>query len=690
MNCAACVATVEKTLLSLKGMKEASVSLASEEARITFDPSILQQEAIEKAIKDAGYKIIFPETEIDESQERKEELIHKIRLIICIVFTVPLFIFTMGSMLFSSIKHISGISQLCLCIPVMLCGYTFYTRGFRSLFKGHPNMDSLVAVASSASFIFSLVNLIKGSSNLYFEGVATIITLIMVGKHLELKSKAQASSAIKALMTLSPKKATVITDDGSLKEIDISLLQKDQIVLVHPGEKIASDGIIIEGNSDIDESMLTGESLPVYKTVNDQVYGATLNTTGSFKFKVTKTGEETVLSSIIRMVKEAQASKAPIQRIADKIAAVFVPVVMSLSLITLLLWFIFTKDFALSLKNAVSVLVIACPCSLGLATPIAIQVATGKGAQNGILFRNANALENLGNMKNIVFDKTGTLTTGKPVIINDVSQETLYLASIAEQKSEHPYAKAILNAYKGNLIDTRTFTSIAGQGVIARCEEGRIVCGNRTLMNDNDIIIPDEEAQIYIALNNEYKGSIVLSDQIKADSKDSINALKNLGLNPSILTGDTLKNTVSVAEKVGITDIHASVLPHEKLSFIENTEACIMVGDGINDAPALEKADIGIAMGSGTDAALNSADIVIVNSSLSTIEKAIRLSRATIKNIKLSLFWAFFYNVIGIPISAGLLTIFGGPGLDPMLCALCMSLSSISVVLNALRLRSFK
>lgn len=692
MNCAACSATVEKVLNKLNGIESASVSLATEEARIVRDPDVISNQDIEKAVKDAGYTITFGPDNSFENEQRKAT-VHLIKLIVCIAFDLPLFVLCLGHLIIPSLPHLNGWIQLLLCIPVLAAGSSFFTRGLPALIKGHPNMDSLVAVGSSASFLFSLWNLIIGSGTYYFEGVATIITLVMVGKHIEVRSRRKAGDSIRALMALAPSKARLLKEEGAAPIlVDVKDLKPGDLVMVLPGDKVATDGVVVSGYSDVNESMLTGESLPVSKSKGDSVYGATLNTTGSFTFKVTKTGNETALYEIIKMVKEAQSSKAPIQRIADRVAGVFVPVVMSLSALVFVLWFAIGKDFSTALKNAVSVLVIACPCSLGLATPIAIQAATGKGAENGILFRSAVALETLASAKNVMFDKTGTLTTGNLEVVNNPSERLLYLASIAEQRSEHPYAKAVLRAYGKEVPESRTFTSIPGQGVIVRCTQGRIVAGNALLMADNDIVIPSDEleAQIYLGLNGEYQGCIVLRDSVRTDAKESVALLKELGLSCSILTGDSLSHAQDIAAQTSISDVKASLLPQDKLNLIAKVQNSVMVGDGINDAPALEKADIGIAMGSGTDAALSSADIVIVNSSLSSVPKAIRLSRATVKNIKLSLFWAFFYNCIGIPVAAGVLNLFGGPELDPMLSALCMSLSSISVVLNALRLRLFK
>ena len=714
MSCAACSASVERILNRKDGVESAQVSLAAEEASIIYDENKISIEEMQEAVKKGGFKLLAPEEEGSEDkesqQEKKTEKFHLIRLYTCIIFALPLFILCMAPMVFPSLPMVSGWIQMALCIPVMIAGYTFFTKGFFNLVKLQPNMDSLVATGATASFIYSLVNLIQNtqhmamrhamSHNYYFEGVATIITLVMVGKHIELRSRRKAGDSIKSLMSLAPSKATLVKD-GKTQEIDAKDIAIGDLILVHPGEKIAADGQIVEGASDVDESMLTGESLPVAKTVGSKVWGATINTNGSFIFKTEKVGKDTVLSSIIKMVKEAQASKAPIARLADKVAGVFVPVVMSISVLTLIAWLLGGKGISFALRCAVSVLVIACPCSLGLATPIAIMVSTGKAASLGILFRSAQAIEQLSAMKNVMFDKTGTLTQGKPKVSFYTDILTLHLAALAERKSEHPYAKAIIEAAQEldeNLadklknVDDSDFEALVGKGIKATTEEGTILAGNKLLMQDFGIQMPEslEQAQIYVALNGQYKGLIKISDTLRKESKEAVAQLKEMGLRCTMLTGDNDTTAKEIATEAGLDGYHASLLPQDKLSFIEQTPDCIMVGDGINDAPALEKASIGIAMGGGTDAAMQVADVVIMNSNLKSVPKAVQLSRVTIKNIKMSLFWAFFYNSLGIPIAAGVLTLFGGPALDPMIAALCMSLSSLSVVLNALRLRKFK
>lgn len=760
MSCAACSASVERILSRKEGVESAQVSLAAEEATIVYDEDKVSFEELQSIVKKAGFQLLPPQDDSQEGmsdeeskQEKKSERMHLIRLYTCIAFTVPLFILCMGPMVVPSMPMTSGWIQMALCIPVMIAGYTFFTKGFFNLFKLQPNMDSLVATGATASFVYSLVNLIQTTAanvqtsqlaaqhaamghtmeamemagmtmehpHLYFEGVAMIITLVMVGKHIELRSRRKAGDSIRSLMNLAPAKATLVKD-GRNVEIDAKDIAVGDLILVHPGEKIAADGIVMEGASDVDESMLTGESLPVSKTVGSQVWGATINTNGSFIFKTQKIGKDTVLSSIIEMVKQAQASKAPIARLADKVSGVFVPIVMSISLVTLVAWLLAGRDISFALRCAVSVLVIACPCSLGLATPIAIMVSTGKAASLGILFRSAQALEQLSNMKTVMFDKTGTLTQGKPKVSFYTDFGTLRLAALAERRSEHPYAKAILEAYEdeaskntieggnGNGDDECnesctieklgdsdsangvSFEAIVGKGIRATVPEGVILAGNRALMEDNGIEMPkeDSQAQIYVALNGQYKGLVMIEDSLRPEAKEAVAKLRELGLESTMLTGDNQKTAAAIAKQADLDGFHASLMPQDKLSFIERNKDSIMVGDGINDAPALEKAGIGIAMGCGTDAAMQVADVVIMNSNLNSVPTAIRLSRATIKNIKHSLFWAFFYNTLGIPVAAGLLTLFGGPTLDPMIAALCMSLSSLSVVLNALSLKRFK
>ncbi len=675
MSCSACSASVERVLSKTKGVAKVSVSLASEEANIEFDSSVVTEKQLASVVAKAGFKLVFSQDDSDENDENKQ----KLRLLVCITFAVPLFVLAMA--------HVNAWIQICLCVPVMIAGRAFYIKGFSSLFKGHPNMDSLVALGSLASFIYSFVNLVTNHNAFYFEGVSTIITLVMVGKYIEKRSKRKAGAAIGDLINLAPAKATVIKD-GKPSLINALDLKEGDIVLVHPGERIASDGVVIEGASEIDESMLTGESVPVLKNPGDKVFGASLNTSGSITIKIEKTGKDTVLSSIIEMVKQAQSSKAPIARIADKVSGVFVPVVIGLSVATFLLWYFFTKNLETALRNAVSVLVIACPCSLGLATPIAIMVSTGKAATEGILFRDAAALERIGTMENVMFDKTGTLTEGKPHVVSFTDNQTLLLAASCESKSEHPFAKAVLEKTNTSFVTPATdFESFPGKGIKAKVNQSIVLAGKKSFLEENNIVCPESSAQILVAKDGQFVGEIFISDTVREDSRETVSRLKALGLKCTMLTGDNEETARKIAELTALDNYEHSLLPQDKLTIIKNNRNTIMVGDGINDAPALQQADIGIAMGSGTDAAISNADVVLLSANLFAIPRAVELSRKTIRNIKISLFWAFFYNTIGIPVAAGLLTLFGGPAMNPMLCAMCMSLSSLSVVSNALRLR---
>ena len=675
MSCSACSAAVERVLKGLRGIESASVNLASEEAYIEFDDKIISVKQMASAVKKAGFVLVT-----DNHEGSENETAHKVRLLVCIAFAVPLFILAM-------FFRVSGYLLLGLCVPVMIAGRLFYKKGFVSLFNGHPDMDSLVAISSGASFVFSIVNLIKGSGDCYFEGVSTIITLVMVGKHIELRARRKAGDSIKALSELAPQTAHLVTD-GIEKTVLASELSQGDLVSVRPGERIPADGVLVSGCSEADESMITGESLPVVKNPGDNVIGASLNANGAFIFRVEKTGKDSVLSSIIEMVRQAQNSKAPIARLADKVSGIFVPVIMGISLLTFILWFLTGYEFSFALRCAVSVLVIACPCSLGLATPVAIMVATGKAASKGILFRDAGTLENIGKMKNIMFDKTGTLTTGNPKVVSYTDEKTIFLAAICEKNSEHPFAKAVLSEVKEKDIpQCSEFVSVPGRGIKAVYEGKKILAGNSLFMNENGITLKDMNAQIHVACDNEYVGGIVIKDSLRKDAADTISKLKSFGKTCTMLTGDNQETASEIALECGLDSFRASLLPEDKLNFIKSVPDCIMVGDGINDAPSLEQAQIGIAMGSGTDIAISSADVVIMSNELSAVSKAIEISEKTVSNIKLSLFWAFFYNILGVPIAAGILTLFGGPALNPMLCAMCMSLSSLSVVANALRLR---
>lgn len=724
MNCAACSASVEKALKKVPGMELAQVNLATEQATLSFDETQVTMDVIKKTVEKTGFSVIDANAKALEEEKEERERSQKLRLIIAACFTVPLLYVAMGPMIglpvFSFMSPETNaltfaIIQLILCIPVMLCGYTFYTRGYSKLFRLHPSMDSLVAVGTTASFLYSLWGLwrimngdIHAVHDLYFEGTATIITLVMFGKYLELLSKGRTGEAVKKLMALTPSVATVVRDG---KEVSISLSEVavGDIVIVKPGERLPVDGTVISGHTSIDESMLTGESIPVEKSIDSPVFGATMNGTGSITYRAEKVGADTALSQIIRLVQEAQGSKAPIARIADTVSGYFVPIVMAISVITFILWMLTGHEFSFAMTAAVSVLVIACPCALGLATPIAIMVGTGKGASFGILFRKAAALEGLQKITTIVFDKTGTLTTGKPVVTDIIPlgtiepAELLRLAASAEQPSEHPLADAIVREASERslaLSQALEFEAVPGKGIRVTVDGKKLLLGNAAFVN----AAPDETANtlasqgktpLFIAEDSVgLLGIIAVADTLKPESAKVVQDLEAMGINTVMLTGDNSITAHAVGKELGIGTVVAQLLPGEKANAVANFQKdgalVAMVGDGINDAPALTKADIGIAIGSGTDVAIESADVVLVKNNLGDLVTALRLSKATMRNIKQNLFWAFFYNTLGIPVAAGVLTLFGGPLLNPMFAALAMSLSSVSVVLNALRLNFFK
>jgi Cu+-exporting ATPase len=595
--------------------------------------------------------------------------------------------------------------QLILATLVMGCGYTFFTQGFKNLFLLHPNMDSLVAVGTTASYVYSIANMINGNHmHLYFEGVGTIITLVMLGKYMEAKSKEKTGAAIKKLMELAPETATVIRN-GLVSVINAKRVVVGDVVLVKPGEKIPVDGAITEGATAVDESLLTGESMPVEKKVGDAVYGATINTTGAITYTATKVGGDTALANIIKLVQDAQGSKAPIARIADQISGYFVPVVMAIALGVFLAWKLTGSSLDFALGTAVSVLVIACPCALGLATPIAIMVASGKGAQMGILFRNAGSIEELHKVKTIAFDKTGTLTQGKPVVTDlDGDADLLAVAASLEQASEHPLSKAIVQKaqeQKLTLSKPTDFLAIVGEGVVGNVDGKPVKIGNQKLIDIPEAyqkkmenLASQGKTALAVSLDNRVIGIIAIADTLRPETKQTIATLNQMGVHTVMLTGDNERTAKAIAAQCGVSDFVAGQLPGQKEETIKSLRAkygeIAMVGDGINDAPALAQADTGIAVGSATDVARESADVVLVRNNLEDVAKAIKLSQATMRNIKQNLFWAFFYNCLGIPVAAGLLTFFGGPTLSPMIASLCMAFSSLTVVTNALRLNRFK
>ncbi|MEI0541514.1 heavy metal translocating P-type ATPase [Brachyspira pilosicoli] len=746
MHCAACSRAVERALKKTEGIEEANVNIATEKAVFNYDEKKIKYDDIVNVVVKAGYQVLGKEEDpaIVKAREIKEQ---KIRLIVSAIFSIPLFYISMAPMV-SFVKfpipsflvhHINpqvfSIVAIFLCVPVMISGYKFYTLGFPALFRGSPNMDSLVAIGTTAAFTYSIYSTVLSfmglnphGDNLYYESAAVIITLVQFGKYLEARSKGKTGEAIKKLMGLQPKTATIIKD-GEEKEIKISDVKVDDIVLVRPGEKIPVDGEIIEGYSSVDESMLTGESIPVEKSVGDKVVGASINKTGSFKFKAQKVGADTALAQIIKLVEDAQGSKAPIAHIADVVSSYFVPAVITIALISGIIWFIALHNFVFSLTVFVSVLVIACPCALGLATPTAIMVGTGKGAELGILFKNAEALEVSQKINAVMFDKTGTLTEGKPYvtdIISDDKDKLLLIAASAENGSEHPLGEAIVREAKEKnikLLSIENFKAISGFGIETYIDNKKVLMGNDKLMNKENINIEnynsymdklskEGKTPMYVAYDNKLLGIIAVADKLKKESIEAINRLHKLGIKTAMITGDNKNTANSVAKEAGIDIVFAEVLPEEKSNEVKKLQeqgfTVAMVGDGINDAPALTQANVGIAIGSGTDVAIESADIVLVKSNTNDVVTAIELSKATMRDIKQNLFWAFCYNVIGIPIAAGVLHVFREPLiassiggfltaimgkdllLNPIFAALAMSLSSVSVVTNALRLNFFK
>lgn len=736
MTCATCALTVEKALSKVEGVHQASVNLATEKASVSYDPAQVSLAGIAAAVEKAGYKAVLPQTNspvtaVDSKEQHQSDLWS--RFIWSTVFTLPLLYIAMGPMLpggglpLPAFLHQSltfALVQLFLTLPVMYIGRAFYQKGFKTLFAGHPNMDSLIAVGTSAALVQGLImtvlvatgqaDMSHGHPELYFESAAVILTLITLGKYMEALSKGRTSDAIKKLMNLAPKTARVIRDNQEIT-LPLEQVQVGDVLQVRPGEQIPVDGKVLQGQSTVDESMLTGESLPVKKAVGDSVVGATLNQHGAFQMQATKVGADTTLAQIIRLVEEAQGSKAPIAQLADRVSAVFVPIVMVLALLSGLAWWTLGQEpWIFSLSITISVLVIACPCALGLATPTAIMVGTGKGAENGLLFKSGQAIEVLQKVNTIVFDKTGTITQGKPqvtdmtVFSSATEEEVLQLAASAEQYSEHPLAQALLKSAEDaglSLLPSQDFQALSGRGLSVKIAERTILLGNEKLMKESGIVISSAIATAetyanqaktpaYLAADGQLLAVIAIADQVKPSSKAAIQALHQMGMEVVMLTGDNEKTAQAIADQVGIDTVISQVLPEDKANQLKALQAqgkrVAMVGDGINDAPALAQAEVGIAIGSGTDVAIESADLVLMHSDLMDVPKAVRLSRLTMKTIKQNLFWAFAYNVIGIPIAMGLLHLFGGPLLNPMLAGAAMALSSVSVLLNALRLRTRK
>ena len=724
MSCAACVARVEKAVNSVDGVNACSVSLLTNSMGVEGD---IDTQKIISAVENAGYGATLKDetskTSEDDALKDTETPKLKKRLISSLGFLIVLMYISMGHVMWGWYFPIAnpyaiGIIEFILTIIIMIINRNFFVNGFKGLLHRSPNMDTLVALGSGASFVYSTYLLIKMFTvsgemahhylhEFYFESAAMILTLITVGKMLEARSKGKTTNALKSLMKLAPKTAIILVD-GVETEVPIENVQKGDIYIVRPGEQISVDGVIIDGHTAVDESALTGESIPVDKTVGDKVSGGTINQSGFIKCEALRVGEDTTLSQIIKMVSDAAATKAPIAKIADKVSGVFVPIVISIAVITTVIWLITGQTFGYALARGISVLVISCPCALGLATPVAIMVGNGVGAKNGILFKTAVSLEETGRANTVVLDKTGTITEGKPKVtdiipINTTENELLSLAYSLEIKSEHPLAKAIVQ--KGEETDVtraevQNFKALSGNGVTAELN-GKTLYGGSLKFISEKVVIDDETVKITETLaengktpllfstENKLLGIIAVADTIKEDSPRAIKELQNMGIRVVMLTGDNEKTANAIGIQAGVDEVIAGVMPDGKEKVVRQLRdkgKVIMVGDGINDAPALTRADIGIAIGAGTDIAIDSADVVLMNSKLSDVPSAIRLSRATLKNIHENLFWAFFYNAIGIPLAAGLFINLFGWELNPMFGAAAMSLSSFCVVSNALRL----
>lgn len=728
MTCAACQSSVEKSVKAINGVRKVEVYLLSNSMKVEFDEDKTNETSIIFAVENAGYSASLKGQKRQNSYAIELYKMRK-RVILSFIFFIPLFYVSMGHMfnlwlpaflVGTESSLYFALIQIILVIPIMIFNFKYYTVGFKHLIKRNPNMDSLIAIGSLAAFIYgifatfmigyglhtnNLVLVEQYHMDLYFESTGTILTLVTLGKYFEAKSKAKTSDAIEKLIDLAPK-TTLIEKDGKEIEISTDDLKVNDIIIVKPGMKIPADGTVFEGNSSVDESFLTGEPLPVYKEKGSKVYAASINKFGSFKFLAEKVNEDTTLSQIIKLVEEASNSKAPISKLADKISSIFVPIVLLISIVSFIIW-LFFKPFEFAFSIGIAVLVISCPCALGLATPVAIMVATGKGAEKGILIKGAESLETLHLVDTIILDKTGTITEGKPSIVKTMTfniDETsaLQIAASMETKSEHPLANAFLEYAKEKNIDflnIDSFTSITGKGIKAYVNKQIYYLGNGKFIKEEGLHLPKMSPNLsntilYLATDVDVIAAFLIEDKIKNSSRTAIEALHKLNIKVMMLTGDNINSAKSISNVLGIDEFEAELQPQEKEKVIQHlmsqNHKVAMVGDGINDAPSLSRADVGIAIGAGTDIAIESADIILMKNSLLDVVSAIELSKATIKNIKMNLFWAFFYNAIGIPVAAGILYPLIGLKLNPMIGALAMSFSSVFVVTNALRLKLFK
>jgi Cu+-exporting ATPase len=737
MTCAACSAAVERAVSKLPGAQSVSVSLPAEILALDYDPSELSLQQVVAAVAEAGYEALLPleqpvEDEFEKKKGRQARRLRNLRgrFNFSVVLTLPLLIISMGPMLGLRLPAFldaqinplnNALAQWLLTTPVVIMGWSYYRNGFRNLSRLHPNMDSLIAIGTGSAYLYSLYALLQiarghthFAHSLYFESAAVVLTLITLGKYLESRATGKTSEAIQKLMALSPKKARVIRA-GTEVEIDARHVMLGDEVVVRPGESFPVDGVLLQGATSVDESMLTGESLPIEKMVGDQVTGASMNINGAVRFRATRVGKDTALAQIIRLVEDAQGSKAPIAKMADKISGIFVPIVMGLGVLAALGWALIGKESVeFSLTIFVAVMVIACPCALGLATPMALTVGMGKGAENGVLIKNGDALEKTQRVDTILLDKTGTITEGKPAVTDILplagrsERELLLVAGSAEQGSEHPLGKAILRAAEEqglDLVEVSGFRALPGLGLEAHLEGQLVRVGNQKMMSKSIVLSEDDQtvAQVlandgktpmFVALGESLLGIIAVADTVKPDSRAAIDELHKMGIRVAMVTGDNRRTAEAIGCAMGLDEVFSEVLPDQKAGIVsllkDQGRFVAMVGDGINDAPALASADVGVAIGTGTDVAIASADIVLMRSTLMDVPAAVDLSKKTMRNIRQNLFWAFAYNVIGIPIAMGLLHLFGGPLLNPMIAGAAMSMSSVSVVTNALRLRGYR